>query len=158
MFSPNNSAPKAGGRSQVQPGTIPDGEVFDFSSEDTHFKKARQNMVSNIRLSEMLSRGWLIENQYHWACNQKILIYLFHPGSGVSARLEPDGTLIFIHENGHDMAAPHENIWFQWILSRLSRVPVRMKLQMAFDDVFVRAPAIILVVLNLFLLILLSLR
>ena len=149
---------RAGGKSQLNPGAVPDREAFDFWSEAIHFKKDQTNMISNVRLSQMLSRGWQIENQYLGPQKQKILIYLFHQGSGVSARLEPDGTLIFIHEQGNDIAAPHENIWFRWILAQFSKVPIGIKLQMARDAITAKSPAILLLCLNFVLVLLLSLK
>ena len=157
MFSSKWFVSRTGTRSGLLAAEIPDGEVFEFQSGEAGLPTDPANMISNIRLNQLLEQGWQIENKYHGPRNKKILIYLSHHGSGASARLEEDGTLVFIHDQGFDIAAPHENIWFQWMLNRFSRVPARLKLQFGKSAIVENAPAVILSTLNLVLVVLLAL-
>ncbi|MGI9570998.1 MAG: hypothetical protein ACR2PH_14970 [Desulfobulbia bacterium] len=156
MFLSKWFVSSAGAKSPVKLAEITDREVFDFRSGDAGWSTDPASMISNIRLNQLLKQGWQIENEYHGPRNRNILIYLSHKGSGASARLEQDGTLVFIHDQGFDFAAPHENIWFQWMLTRFSRVPARLKLQLGKKAIVENAPAVVLSALNLVLVLLLA--
>ncbi len=124
---------------------------FSFATPETLRVSENSNLTSNVRLKQLLEAGWCIDGQYHLPHKRKILIYLIHPGSGATARLDEYGTVTFIHDNGQEVVPPHENIWFNWVLKSLSRSSNLHRFHLTLNALIRGLPAFSLFGLNIYL-------